>query len=64
MQAMIYISRGNLSRAEELMDEAEAIDPDMEIVQMVRQVIDMQKAAQQAQLPSANPKSNKSKKRR
>ena len=62
--AILYIGTGDLRRAEELVDDAEEIDPDMEIVSVVRQVIDMQKLQMQQQQRSTNSKSNKSKKKR
>lgn len=63
-QAMLYINAGNLRKAEELIEEAEEIDPDMEIVFMVRQVIDLQKLQIQQQQRTAGTKSSKSKKKR
>ncbi|GAC1357271.1 MAG: hypothetical protein NVS4B11_06890 [Ktedonobacteraceae bacterium] len=63
-QAMLYITEGDLRKAEELIEEAEETDPEMEIVQVVRQIIDMQKAQQRQQQRSAHKKSHKSKKRR
>ena len=63
-QAMLYINAGNLRKAEELIEEAEEIDPDMEIVFMVRQVIDLQKLQIQQQQRTSDTKSSKSKKKR
>ncbi len=63
-QAMMYINAGNLRKAEELIEEAEEIDPDMEIVFMVRQVIDLQKLQIQQQQRTSGTKSSKSKKKR
>jgi len=68
-QSMIYIHKGNIRKAEELIEEAEEIEPEAEIVIVIRQVIEMQKEQQrqqqrQQQRPSNNKKSNKSKKRR
>jgi tetratricopeptide (TPR) repeat protein len=48
----------DLRRAEELLEQAENLDPDMEIVQMYRQIINMRKQAQR--LPSGKkPKPKK-----
>ncbi len=62
-ESMLYINEGNLRKAEELIGKAEELEPEMEIVQVVRQVIEMQKEQQRQQRPSSK-KSNKSKKRR
>ncbi len=62
--AMLYINAGDLGKAEELIEEAEEIDPEMEIVYVVRQVIDLQKLQLQQQQRSSNAKSDKSKKKR
>ena len=61
--AMLYLGTGDLSRAEELIEEAEELDPELELVNIIRQVIDMQKLQMQQQRP-ASSKSNKSKKKR
>ncbi len=64
-QAMVYINEGNISKAEEIIEEAEALDPEMELVYVVRQVIDMQKEQlRQQQQRSGGHKSNKQKKKR
>jgi len=68
-QSMIYIHKGNIRKAEELIEDAEEIEPEAEIVTVIRQVIEMQKEQQrqqqrQQQRSSSNKKSNKSKKRR
>ncbi len=63
-QAMIYISKGDLRKAEESIEEAEESGSDMEIVQVVRQVIDMQKEQLRQQQRSPGSRSKKSKKRR
>jgi Tfp pilus assembly protein PilF len=68
-QAMIYISKGDLSKAEGLVSDAEEIDSDSEIILMIRQVLEAQKEQQrqqqrQQQRSASNKKSNKSKKRR
>ncbi len=63
-QAMIYISRGDLRKAEESIKGAEESGSDMEIVQVVRQVIDMQKEQLRQQQRSPGSRSKKSKKRR
>ena len=62
--AMLYMGTGDLSRAEELIEEAEELDPELELVNIIRQVIDMQKLQMQQQQRSASSKSNKSKKKR
>ncbi len=67
--AMIYVSKGDLGRAEIFLSNAEDIEPDSEIVMMIRQVLEAQKEQQrqqqrQQQRPTSNKKSNKSKKRR
>ncbi len=61
--AMLYLNQNDLQKAEELIAEAEVIDPGMELVYVVRQVIDMTKLQMQQQR-SSNSKSNKSKKKR
>ncbi|GAC1561852.1 MAG: hypothetical protein NVS2B2_25150 [Ktedonobacteraceae bacterium] len=61
-QAMLYVHAGDMGKAEELIERAEEIDPDMEMVFIVRQVIELQKL--QAQQRSSDPKSTKHKKRR
>ena len=64
-QAMVYINEGNISKAEEIIEEAEILDPEMELVYVVRQVIDMQKEQlRQQQQRSGGHKSNKQKKKR
>jgi len=68
-QSMIYIHKGNIRRAEELIEEAEEIEPEAEIVVVIRQVIELQKEQQRQQQrsqqrSSSNKKSKKSKKRR
>ncbi len=60
--AMLYINAGDTDKAEELIEEAEEIDPEMELVSIIRQIIDVQKL--QMQQHSASSKSNKSKKKR
>ena len=64
VQAMMYLNTGDLRKAEERINQAEAIDPDLEMVSVIRQVIDMQKLQMQQQQRSAGSKSNKSKKKR
>ena len=67
-QAMIYISKGDLNKAEGLVSDAEEIDSDSEIIMMIRQVLEAQKEQQRQQQrqqsPAGSKKSNKSKKRR
>ncbi len=62
--AMLYIGAGDVGKAEELIEEAEELDPELELVNIIRQIIDMQKLQMQQQQRSASSKSNKSKKRR
>ena len=63
--AMLYMGTGDLDRAEELIEEAEELDPELELVNIIRQVIDMQKLQmQQQQQRPAGSKSNKPKKKR
>lgn len=65
-QAMVYINEGDIRKAEEIIEEAEEIDPEVELVYVVRQVIDMQKEQmrQQQQRSGGGHKSNKPKKKR
>jgi tetratricopeptide (TPR) repeat protein len=51
--ALLYINKGDLRHAKEYLDEAEDIDPELEIVQVVRQYYD---AARQTQKQAQKPK--------
>jgi tetratricopeptide (TPR) repeat protein len=63
--AMIYVSKGDLRKADTVLSNAELLEPESEIVMMIRQVLEAQKEQQrQQQRPASNKKSNKSKKRR
>ena len=61
--AMLYVNQNDLQKAEELITKAEAIDPDMELVYVVRQIIAMTKLQMQQQRASSTS-SNKRKKKR
>ena len=51
--ALVYIQGGDLREAKELLDEAEEIDPDLEIVQEVRRIYEAQRAQRQASKPKS-----------